>query len=598
MVPADMNMPWGIAVEALLALAIFAIFVGAVSSNLRERAGGYWILGWAALILTGALYLAESSGFAMAGRMAFVSNAMFAPMMLMGALELRDPQSRPSWPIYFGLAAGGVRIALAEAGFETALLVHGLIIAPAFLAAASWTMLQAPPQSDFRVPIAVLLAAFVGCELLDAYQDWAAGRNRVPWGQLLLVVVPLAALQVSSRLTAMRRGIDTARAAGARAEEERDLQRWRFEVLFDHAHELVAELDQDTRILFVNSRVTSMLGLDPAKLIGTRAFDYLPPESLPLARESWRNQVLSGGLEDPIIFPMPHQNGETVYLEISVSDYGFPDEMRLLVIARDVTSRLRTQSALRAEVQDSAERLRASQSKLRDQERLAAVGTLASGIAHQINNPIGAISAAAEFALATRHDANASEIYEESMTRILDEAQRAGRIVKSVLRFARHGSATKWVEDIGAVVRRAAEIARPYVVERGGALEMELLGGECLVEMSPIEIEQAIVNLIRNASESSSSGANVALSAQVLEDRAVIEIRDDGRGISPEAKPRLFDPFYTTRLREGGSGLGLSVVHGVVMDHGGEVEVESEQGQGTTVRLRFPIAPKSDPAPA
>lgn len=589
-------LPGSLILQILIAFAVASIFVGVISSSIRELQAGYWILGWSALLITGACNLAKDAGYPIAGSLSFMTDAFFGPLMLMGAFELHVDRPTPRWPLFLGLAAGTLRIAFDLAGWPDAMGIHGLLIAPSFFAGAAFLTWTAPRTAAFRVPIAILLGTMVGVELWDAWGDWQAGENRILWTAILAVCVPLAALQIASRLIAFNDRLVSARAASSTAEQELDLERWRFEVVFDHAKELVAELGGDTRILFVNGRVRELMGLDPDALIGKRALDYVPAEHRAEAERIWQQHMKLEGLGGPVTFPVADAKGDPLYLEITVADYELPGESRLLAIARDVTQRVEVEREQRDQhrlleerVAERSEQLRASLSRLRDQERLATVGTLASGIAHQINNPIGAISAAAEFAISAAGEPDAPLIQQEALRRIVDEARRTGRIVKNVLRFARHGSTTKWPEDLGGVVRRSAEMVRPYVHEREGTLQIDTTPVPLSVMMSPIEIEQMVVNLVRNAAESRPGGASIRVSTRQQGKDALLEVWDDGVGIASEDRSRVFDPFFTTRLRDGGSGLGLSVVHGIVTDHDGTISVDSQPGQGTLVIIRFPL---------
>lgn len=245
---------------------------------------------------------------------------------------------------------------------------------------------------------------------------------------------------------------------------------------------------------------------------------------------------------------------------------------------------------LEASLFERSQQLRASQDRLAEQQRLVAVGTLAAGIAHQINNPIGAIAVTAQYGLITRGDGNAEQLRDDALRTILDEARRCGRIVKSVLQFARSESTAKWVEDLGPVVLRACEQARDYVVERGGKLELALIDRVIRVRMSPIDIEQVVVNLVRNGAESRKDGAQVLVETRMVGEEAWILVVDDGAGIDPALRARVLEPFFTTRLGEGGSGLGLSVAHGIVTDHGGAIEIDDRPHGGTVFRVRLPLA--------
>lgn len=245
---------------------------------------------------------------------------------------------------------------------------------------------------------------------------------------------------------------------------------------------------------------------------------------------------------------------------------------------------------LEARLDERSRQLRASQERLAEQERLVAVGTLAAGIAHQINNPIGAIVAAAQYAQLVGDDADGDGIRRDALRRVLDEARRCGRIVKSILQFARHEPTAKWTEDLNPTVRRAALLSRECVEGRGGAVDLKLTDESLPIWMSPIDLEQAIVNLIRNAAESSATGVRVEIETVCVGATACVYVSDDGRRIDPAIRSRLLEPFFTTRLAEGGSGLGLSVVHGIVTDHGGRLEIEARPQGGTRVWIELPIA--------
>lgn len=173
----------------------------------------------------------------------------------------------------------------------------------------------------------------------------------------------------------------------------------------------------------------------------------------------------------------------------------------------------------------------------------------------------------------------------------LDAANRIGRIVKSLLKFARHEATPKWHEDLEQIVHRSSELGRHYVEGRGGKLVVTSSHEPLPAILSPIEIEQVLINLIHNAIQAQPGGGEVRVRTRREGDFALIEVEDDGCGIAPESLQHIFDPFFTTRLRDGGSGLGLSVVHGVVVDHGGSITVDSHPDYGTRIHIRLPLAP-------
>jgi PAS domain S-box-containing protein len=237
---------------------------------------------------------------------------------------------------------------------------------------------------------------------------------------------------------------------------------------------------------------------------------------------------------------------------------------------------------------DLTERKRAEQ-ELRRNERLASIGTLAAGVAHEINNPVGGILMAAQYALESRDDSTAVE---RALNDIASNATRCGHIVRNVLKFAREQTSPKAPAELNQVVRHAADLVRRFAEERGSTLEL-MLGRELSpVIMTPVEIEQVIINLVENAVQA--GARRIILRTESVDDQVRVAIQDDGSGITQENRQHLFDPFYTTRYREGGSGLGLSIAHGIIADHGGAIDLESEVGRGTTMTISLPRAGDSD----
>jgi len=318
------------------------------------------------------------------------------------------------------------------------------------------------------------------------------------------------------------------------------------------------------------------------------------------------SMIAEGTLREAEV-PLRKRNGEELWLLASAENIEIDGRRCLLCQGVDITDRKHALEQLKAQRQElesrfaeRGEQLEASRIQLRESERLAAVGTLTAGVAHQINNPIGGIAAATEFALMLDSDPEGFDseretVRTQALETALEEARRCGRIVKSMLKFARDEPTPKWVENVNGTVHRAAELSRSYVEGLGGKLDLEIWPGALPSMISPIDIEQVVVNLVRNAAESRPGGAEVRVVTDRGEDEIEISVIDNGSGIDGETRARIYDPFYTTRLEDGGSGLGLSVVHGIVKDHGGTLEVEPAVPEGTrfTIRLRVASSPLS-----
>jgi len=594
------SLGWDALLQGVVSLAVLLAAISGILVRTRDRATAYWLMGWAALLGTGALLLVADALYPPARFVAYMLDATVGPLMLLGALQLSDRRPAYLWPLLAGLVTGALRVGLDVAGMTEFDALHSAIVAPAFLVAAAWVVMRTAGNVEFRATIVALFAVYVGVEFYDAFRDFVNRQNTLQWQLMIGVCVPLSAFQVGSRLLGIAAEKELARAAHDEIQHERELERWRFDALFDHVHDLVAEISEDTRILYVNRRAKDLLGIEPEDLIGRYGIDFVPAELRARSAEAFRERVKARTIMGPEVVEVPHPDGGTRFLEYSMSDYRFPHETRLLVVVRDVTARAESERRLEEQRRDlevrfeeRSEELRASLTQLRDQERLVAVGTLASGIAHQINNPVGAISAAAEFGLMSGGREDTDQIRVEALERIVEEASRAGRIVKNILRFAVHGDTNKWDEDLRTVVTRSVELVRGYVEEREGTLVVRPCDEPAPVRMSPIEIEQVVVNLVHNAAESRSAGVEIEVELFREGEEIVLEVGDNGRGIAGEIRDQIFDPFFTTRLREGGSGLGLAVVHGIVADHGGRIEIESELARGTKVRVRLPLVSKT-----
>jgi two-component system sensor histidine kinase HydH len=229
---------------------------------------------------------------------------------------------------------------------------------------------------------------------------------------------------------------------------------------------------------------------------------------------------------------------------------------------------------------------------LKRRDRLAAMGELASTVAHEIRNPLNAVGLTAqrlrrEFLGTTsggETETDRSEA-EELLAVMADETKRIDRIVQQFLDFARPPALRVEPTDLGALVRDLAERLRAHAETRGVTLAVKAAGAGT-ASVDPTQLRQALDNLVRNAVEATDEGGRVTVVARSGRDGHTLEVRDTGRGIEADLRSRIFDLYFTTKAE--GTGVGLAVTQQIVTAHGGALDVESEPGKGTTMTVRLP----------
>ncbi len=269
--------------------------------------------------------------------------------------------------------------------------------------------------------------------------------------------------------------------------------------------------------------------------------------------------------------------------------------------ATDITERKRAEmelgryhEELEAVVVERTRLLEESREQLRRTEHLASIGTLAAGLAHEINNPVGTMMLAAQNAMELRKVPGTDALVEDCLTGIVKAAKRCGEVIQNVAQFARRQSTTKTPTPIGEVIRRSLDIVAPQANQQGVVIETDIPDGLPCPPLSPLQMEQVFINLLRNAIETGRRGGRAVIRVRAADDQLRITVEDNGPGIAEEDLPRVFDPFFTTRREKGGTGLGLSIVHGIIVEHGGRISVQSRQGSGTTFMIELPLGGPDD----
>ncbi len=279
------------------------------------------------------------------------------------------------------------------------------------------------------------------------------------------------------------------------------------------------------------------------------------------------------------------------------------DDMRMVSLAfNDMLDNLQAANdelanwsqQLEYKVQKKSEELGAAQNELMHVERLAALGKLSSSVAHEINNPLSGILIYTK--LLYKQVSN-PELYATKRDSILkhlklieNETKRCGDIVKGLLDFSRKDQDDFEPKHLNDILRETYELMTHPIKIANIRFISEFSAGSDLIYCSPNQIKQACIAMLVNASEAAHENGEITIKTKNPDDDTVnFEISDNGLGIAPEDIPHIFEPFFSTKQDASGIGLGLAIVHGIVQNHKGKIQVKSEPGCGTTISVTIPL---------
>jgi PAS domain S-box-containing protein len=242
---------------------------------------------------------------------------------------------------------------------------------------------------------------------------------------------------------------------------------------------------------------------------------------------------------------------------------------------------------------------REAQERFAQAEKLAAIGTLAAGVMHEINNPLATIAACGEslqLKLKDLSDAG-KEIPQESgdyLSIIEQEVHRCKRIVNGLLEFSRPRAAGKELVDLNEVIEKTLFLLKHHASFKKMSIELDLDRiGRPTIEGNAEQLIQVFMALLLNATDAMGENGRVGLRTRAATnpgDMVIAEVTDEGHGIKRQELQKIFEPFFTTKPPGRGTGLGLSICYGIVAEHGGRIEVDSLPGQGSTFRIFLPRA--------
>jgi signal transduction histidine kinase len=350
-----------------------------------------------------------------------------------------------------------------------------------------------------------------------------------------------------------------------RLEEVEQLQRYT-EGIFESSPAGIAVLDGDRRLVSVNGAFAQLAGFAPdrrAELIGRGLEETLPVEPIPAPGEG------------PLEVSWCDATGAEHHLQLSLAafDRGWRQGLYVLVV-HDVSERVAMENALR------------------EKDRLAALGMLAAGVAHEVNTPITGISSYAQMLL---DDTSPDDPHYAILQKVERQTFRAARIVNNLLEFARRRQNEPKTVDLAPLLSESLDLLGDRMLKRRIEVAWDLPSEPLLVLGCDGELQQVFTNLVLNAIDAisgmSETGGRLAVSLAANGPWVTARFCDNGPGIAAEKLEMIFQPFYSTKLNSGGTGLGLSISYDIVRRHGGDLRVESRPGEGACFVVELPRHP-------
>lgn len=395
---------------------------------------------------------------------------------------------------------------------------------------------------------------------------------------------------VSITVFAVKRkdGKSTGLAAIVRDLTERKHAEEQFRLVVESSPNGLLMVDEQGTIRMVNRQIDQLFGYERAELIG-QPVEILVPQHMRSHHAGDRAEFIAHSESRAMgkgrdLYGV-RKDGQEFPLEIGLSPLRTPNGMRVLASIVDISERKRIQE------------------QLQKAERLAELGTLASGMAHEIGTPMNVILGRAEYLL----QRTADEGMKKGLATIVTQVERITKVMNQLLAFARRKTPERRAVDLSEIVDDSLEMFQERIAHSHITVEKVIEANMPSVHADRDQLIQVLINLVMNSLHAMLEGGRLRLSLDRENGHARLEVSDTGYGMPEVIRSKVFDPFFTTKDFGKGTGLGLTVVKGIIEEHGGTITVESVVDKGTTfwIRLPFDIAqtaaisqPTSTPAPS
>lgn len=360
-------------------------------------------------------------------------------------------------------------------------------------------------------------------------------------------------------------------AGRRRAEEKMLTSKMRLEAIVDSAMDAIISIDEHLDIVLFNRAAEHMFQCKTEEALG-HPLDRFIPEQFRVKHQKHIKAFGESGITSRKMGSLGtitgvRANGEVFPIEAAISQIGIDGDRFYTVILRDIGERKKLEE------------------QLRRTERLAELGTIASGMAHEIGTPMNVILGRAEYLMKRTQE----DTMKRGLGTIIGQVERITRVMNQLLSFARRRAPERRAVDLRQVVESSMEMFQERLARQHILVELIFDDEVPPVHADADQMSQVVINLVMNATHAMPDGGTLHIGLSADNDTVILKVMDSGYGVPPDTISRIFDPFFTTKDFGKGTGLGLTVVKGIVDEHGGSIAVESKEGKGATFTMHMPV---------
>lgn len=380
----------------------------------------------------------------------------------------------------------------------------------------------------------------------------------------------------------------------------------KYRLIFENANDGIV-LSSAGVIAFINPRFFELTGYLPNSLLERSLTDIMAPEYQDLVSERMHKAEAGERYVEHVDAEMITSTGHRRWVEIKFNSVQWDDEPAVLIFIADINQRKSYESELRdlnvnleLRVHEELRQREQQQQKIMHKSRLEALGELATGIAHEINQPVGGLSMSLDNILDELHSGNLTDTYlERKINMMFEDIERVRQIINHVRLFAREQDPVlRKAFSLNEVVNNTMKLIERSYANNNIALTAILCQPEVMLFGNPMRLEQVLLNLFSNAKyaveqkrikSGSEYRPEIIIECTEKTDAAIVRITDNGTGIPAEILDSIFDPFFTSKKAEEGTGLGLSISYGIITEMDGTIEVDSKENEFTSMIIHLPV---------